>query len=60
MKERRTFIKTSEVLRHFRNSQAEMARAFGVSRAAVNQWGRYLPDERAYQWQLMQLQKPAA
>jgi predicted transcriptional regulator len=48
-------VAINEVLSFFKQSQSEVARAFGVSRAAVCAWVKRgkLPELRAYQFRDM-------
>lgn len=45
-------MKTADAIRHF-GTQAALARALGVSKQAVAQWGEVVPDGRAYQLQVI-------
>lgn len=39
---------TRNALKHFGGSQAALARAIGITRGAVHQWGRVVPEGAAY------------
>lgn len=41
-------MKTSDAVSHF-GSRSALARALGISRAAVAQWGCFVPKGRAYE-----------
>lgn len=45
-------MKTEEAVKHF-GSKANLARALGIKRQAVVQWGEYVPLGRAYQIQVL-------
>lgn len=40
-------MRTADVLKHFHGSPAEVAKALGISEAAVKQWGELVPPTRA-------------
>jgi DNA-binding transcriptional regulator YdaS (Cro superfamily) len=45
-------MKTVDAIRYF-GTQAALAKALGVSKQAVSQWGDTIPDGRAYQLQVI-------
>lgn len=45
-------MKTADAIRYFQTKSA-LARALGVSKQAVAQWGDTVPDGRAYQLQVI-------
>lgn len=45
-------MKTSEAVEFFKTQEA-LAKALGISQAAVSQWGETVPKGRAYQLQVM-------
>lgn len=45
-------MKKNEAISHF-GSQAALARALGVHRAAVNAWGDHIPIGRQYQLEIL-------
>lgn len=45
-------MKTREAVHHF-GSKASVAKALGISRAAVTRWGEHVPEGRAYQLELI-------
>ncbi len=45
-------IRKDEAIKHF-GGVTKLAKALDVSRSAVNQWGEFVPDGRAYQLELI-------
>lgn len=45
-------MKTSDVIGYF-GTQANAARALGITRGSVALWGEYVPEGRAYQVQCL-------
>ena len=44
-------MRTEEAVEHFGGVQAELARALGVTRSAVSQWGDFPPDDKQLELQ---------
>lgn len=42
-------IRTEDAINHFPDGVAGVARGLKISRAAVYQWGEFVPESRAYQ-----------
>ncbi|MGR3303770.1 MAG: Cro/CI family transcriptional regulator [Candidatus Scalindua sp.] len=45
-------IKTADAIKHF-GSAVELAKALGISKQAIPQWGKHVPEGRAYQLQII-------
>lgn len=46
-------VKTADVLKHFDNSTHAVAKALGITRQAVEQWGENVPETSAYKLQVI-------
>ena len=44
---KRILLKTSDAIAYY-GTKSALARAVGVNRQAVQQWGEYLPDDKAW------------
>lgn len=44
-------MRKSDVLAHFQGNQSAVARAIGIKRASVNQWGPVVPLDKALRLQ---------
>jgi len=45
-------MKTKDAIKHF-GSPKNLAKALGISKQAVSQWGTYLPEGKAFKLQVM-------
>lgn len=45
-------MKTADVIAHFGNS-VKTAKALGITKSAVSQWGEYVPERIAYKVQFL-------
>lgn len=45
-------MKTADAIRHF-GTQSALAKALGISKQAIAQWGERVPEGRAYQLQVI-------
>ena len=46
-------MKTADVLAHFNNDSYEVADALDITRQAVEQWGRVVPQGSAYKLEVL-------
>ena len=46
-------VKTADVLKHFDDSTHAVAKALGITRQAVEQWGENVPETSAYKLQVI-------
>jgi len=45
-------MKTKDAIKHF-GSASNLAEALKISRAAISQWGEYVPEGKAFKLQVM-------